>query len=187
MGTPLVSLPGAIPQRLFQEPIADDRGLVTTTWQKFFQSLPRTQKIPTIVQSTHANRATLTAGSYAQGSIYYETDRQLYYFSISNAWVYFAGILQVTQANIPTDLATPDTNLLINVTDFNHLLQWNGTGFSFAPGDSGGGYTVPFVNPPNPITGWQLADGSANVATLNGDSTLSFVTVPSIVGSYFRQ
>lgn len=62
------------------------------------------------------------------------------------------------------------------VTDFNHVLFWNGTGFEWGPGENGSGYIEPFLSAPS-SNGWQLCDGSITTR-LNADGTTSVVTVP---------
>jgi hypothetical protein len=85
-------------------------------------------------------------------------------------------------------ICASDAGLLLFVTDYNHLLQWNGTGWQWGPGENGSGYIVAFVNPPNQAVGWVLCDGSTGVASLLGDGTLDFsTTLPNTPGSYFRQ
>lgn len=91
-----------------------------------------------------------------------------------------------TSLNLPVGLGKNSTGLLFDVTDYNHVLQWNGTGWQWGPGENGSGYIVAFVNPPNPLTGWHVCDGST-VSQLNADGSVSTVTIPTIAGSYFRQ
>lgn len=161
--------------------------LVSWQWLKFFQQIALGSAVPTFVTNTHANRANIPAGSYASGSIYFETDRQIAYIAVSGTWFYFVGTMDVPQASLPADLGVDDTNLLLNVTDFAHLLIWTGTGWTWAPAELGSDFILLFLTGPSPATGWQACDGSSNVPKLNFDGTLAFVTVPTTANSFYRQ
>lgn len=171
-------------QELLTSPIADKNGLVTWVWQKYFQGLA--PQIASFIQGTHAARLAALASSYVDGSIFQETDRGLVYLAIKGAWVYVFGTMLATQNALPTDLGPNDGTLLLFVTDFAHLLQWNGSGWQWAPGELGSDMIVQFLSGPNTV-GWQACDGSAGVSSLQPDGTLAFVTVPSIAGSWYRQ
>jgi RimJ/RimL family protein N-acetyltransferase len=107
------------------------------------------------------------ATSYPDGSVYFETDRTLYYVATAGVWQYLAGICRVTQANLPADFGTSgDVDVLAYVTDFAHLLRWNGSTWEWAPGEDGSDYVVAFVTGPDEPTGWHACDGSANVVRL---------------------
>lgn len=74
---------------------------------------------------------------------------------------------------------------LVSVTDFNHVLQWTGTGWQWGPGEPGSGMLVLFEVDPTGV-GWHLYDGTANVPYLKSDGTLGTVTLPdltSVVGN----
>lgn len=148
----------------------------------------QTTRTPTLISSSHATRSSIQANQYADGSDFYETDRTVFYKAIGGSWIWQSGIYQVTQANIPTDLGANDNGFLLYVTDYAHLLQWNGNSWRWAPGDNGSGYIVAFVSAPSPADGWALCDGS-NVIQMLSDGTLNpaFVTLPNTPGSYFRQ
>ena len=80
-----------------------------------------------------------------------------------------------TQATLP-NLTTADAGALIHVTDYNHVLQWTGSGWEWGPGDAGGGFIQGFLTAPV-STGWKICDGStANM--LNGDGTVTAVKLP---------
>lgn len=80
-----------------------------------------------------------------------------------------------TQSTLPT-LTPQDAGALIHVTDFNHVLQWTGTGWEWGPGDAGGGYIQGFLTPPVAL-GWHICDGST-VGMLNGDGSVTQVHLP---------
>lgn len=69
---------------------------------------------------------------------------------------------------------------------YNHLMRYTGTGWSFAPGDSGSGYRVTFASPPT-ADGWHLCDGSVNLTFLKADGSLGTQTLPNTAGLYFRR
>lgn len=182
-----VVTPSTLPQQLLRAPVVDDKGLVTWVWTKFFQSLPFSIKVQQLVKGTHSVKTALPASQYADGSLFYETDRKLWYAAVGNSWNYLTGYLQVPQSALPTDLGASDTGLLAYVTDFAHVLMWTGTGWVWGPGDPGSDMVLAFVTGPDPITGWQACDGSANVSRLNFDGSVDFVNVPNTPGSFYRQ
>jgi hypothetical protein len=98
-------------------------------------------------------------------------------------------IVNSTQANLSIlagTLTPANAGQLIYVTDYNHMLRWNGTGFEWGPGENGSGYITPFLNDPSPTTGWQVCDGSGTTK-LNSDGTVSAVTVPNYAtASYLK-
>jgi hypothetical protein len=164
-------------------------GTLTYNAQKYFQDLmaARIQPIQVFLNGSHAAKSTFPATSYPSGSVYQETDRRLWYMAVAGVWTYFAGIVSVNQADLPDDLNAADVDLLAYVADYHHLLRWNGSAWSWAPGENGSGYSVAFVAAPDPLTGWHLCDGSANVLTLKSDGNLAFATVPNTPGTYYRK
>jgi hypothetical protein len=102
------------------------------------------------------------------------------------------GTAQSTHAKLGTfasSLDAQDVGIQVVVTDYGHVLEWNGTGWAFAPGDGGGGFIVPFVTPtmaPASPVGWKLCDGS-NQPYLKADGTLGTAVLPVTPGSWFRQ
>lgn len=68
---------------------------------------------------------------------------------------------------------------------FNHMMRFDGTAWSFAPGDSGSGYTVPFLTPPT-ADGWALCNAST-VSYLLADGTIADQILPNTAGLYFRR
>lgn len=98
-------------------------------------------------------------------------------------------IVDSTQGNLSTLAGTftpANSGQLVYVTDYNHVLRWNGTGFEWGPGENGSGYITPFLNDPSPVTGWQLCNGTATTK-LNSDGTTSPVVVPNYAtASYLK-
>lgn len=162
--------------------------------REFFQKINVPAKIQTQTIGTHAQRVAVDASKVTAGSTFIESDRGgLVYRAQNGVWTYHAGVFQVLQQNLPTDLKPSDVGTLVYVTDYAHLLQWSvrpdlptGYGWNWGPGDSQSGFITAFVNAP-PDNGWQLCDGSANVPQLQSDGSFQFVNVPNTPGSYFRQ
>lgn len=98
-------------------------------------------------------------------------------------------IVDSTQANLSAlagTLTPANSGQLVYVTDFNHVLRWNGTGFEWGPGENGSGYISAFLNDPSPVTGWQLCNGTLT-SKLNSDGSISAVTVPDYAtASYLK-
>src|SRR5690242_263946 len=69
---------------------------------------------------------------------------------------------------------------LVIVTDYGHVLQWNGTGWQWGPGEPGSGMLVMFEV--NPGSGWQLYDGST-VNMLKSDGTTQSVVLPDLTSA----
>ncbi len=154
MATPVINAPpAALPQRSFDMPMVDQRGVVTSFWQKILYQFLKVSRVPVFLSLTHAQRLTTSAASYVTGSICYESDRTVYYVANGGAWVYESGVMQSAQASLPTDLGTNDTNLLLYVTDFAHLLQWNGASWQWGPREDGSDYIAKFVSGPSPKIG----------------------------------
>jgi hypothetical protein len=181
--------PARLPQQIFNSPIVDQQGYVTQVWRKLFQTLPFNAQSQQLVKGTHASRKNILASGYVDGSVFDETDRGVLYAAISGSWIYFAGVMLSVQASLPdaTDLGKSDTGLLCLVTDFNHVLEWNGTSWQWAPGELGSDMIVAFLSGPSQPVGWQLCDGTQGVASLQSDGTLLSVNLPTIVGSFYRQ
>lgn len=91
-------------------------------------------------------------------------------------------ILSSTQANLAgIGLGPENAGQLVWVTDYNHLLVWNGTGFDWGPGENGSGYISPFLTAPSG-SGWKLCDGSSTTR-LNSNGTITAVVVPNYASS----
>jgi len=155
-------------------------------WVKWFQALETLRsKSAQFFFGSHAQRANLNAARYPNGSVFFESDRTVFYVIINGVWTYLTGSMATDQNDLPGDLGTADAGFLVYITDYNHQLTWNGFGFQWAPGEVGGGYSVPFVTAPNPVTGWHVCDGST-VLQLQPDGTTVSTTIPNTAGAYFR-
>lgn len=166
-------------------------------WSAFFQGISnRSATTPAWITDTHANRANYdpqnyvsnpvqsSAGQYqpnSEGALYYESDRTVFYRSVmvSNVatWVYFSGTFTCTQATLPT-LGTADAGFLAYVSDYNHVLQWSGSAWNWAPGENGSGMLQLFEVDPTG-TGWHLYDGST-VNYLKATGALGSITLPDL-------
>ena len=170
------------PPALQNTPLVSDDKRVSREWLDQFTKFSLAQA----VKLTNTQRLTTSAGSFSDGSIILESDTSLFYVAFGGAWMYLSGTQLVASANLP-GLTNNDVGLRVYVTDFAHGLFWDGAQWNWSPEDAGSGYIVPFVSAPNPTIGWQVCDGSSNVARLNGDGTVTFENVPNTAGSYFRQ
>lgn len=142
--------------------------------------------LPDLLEDTHENRlASFPASSYADGSIFFETDRAVFYVDVAGTWKYASGVMQATQASLPTDLGAADAGFLVNVADYGHLLQWTGSIWEWGPGELGSGFIQSFLSAPSG-NGWRLCDGSM-VHRLNSNGTLTAVMLPNVgTGTYLK-
>ena len=107
------------------------------------------------------------------------------------SWLYAYGIHSRTQAQLTTlagTLGTADAGYLVWVTDFEHVLRWSGSAWTFGLGDFRGGYMQFFAVAPTG-NGWVLVDGTAT-SYLNADGTTTAYTpydVSTIMLPYFRR
>jgi len=171
---------------IFRTKPLDATELFVWPWVKFFQTLEQFRiNAPQFFFTGHASRTKLNPQNVSIGTLFFETDRNVLYISNGSTWQYVAGVFSAVLAALPSDLTSTDAGFLVNVTDYNHLLQWSGSSWGWGPGDFGGGFTVPFVNPPTSM-GWHAADGST-VNQLQPNGGISPVVVPNTAGSYFRQ
>ena len=151
---------------------------------------------------THNARLQTPAASVEDGAIWYETDRTVWYQFEAGAWHWIDGTYSCTQANLPTDLKANDNGFLALVTDYNHVLQWNGStpGWQAGPNWDSPGYIRGFMLDPSPATGWKLCDGNGDdgspissshpVSYLKPNGTLGTITsatmapcIPNLAGS----
>ena len=94
-------------------------------------------------------------------------------------------IAEATQSELAALSSTLPKNALVDVTDYNHILRWNGTSYEWGPGENGSGFIQAFLSAPG-SGGWKLCDGST-VNRLNGDGTITAVTIPNYTTpSYVR-
>lgn len=100
------------------------------------------------------------------------------WLSTGAGWIYITGTRAVVQADITTfaaNLTTNDARLLMEVTDYSHVLKWSGSAWNWGPGESGG---HPIEgHPVDPGVGWGLCDGST-YAYLQADGTTADFTTP---------
>lgn len=139
------------------------------------------------IYGTAAQRTTQTTRGYinprnvADGTLYRETDTGLTYELQVGVWLYSAGIYQRTQSQLATlsgALGANDAGLLVEVTDYAHVLRWAGAAWEWGPGEEGGGYFRPFAVAPTGA-GWHACDGSAGIKYLKADGTTGTVTLPN--------
>jgi len=170
---------------IFRTKPLNEEGNFVWPWQKFFQALEQ-QRInaPQYFFTGHATRTQLNPQNVSTGTIFYETDRTAFYVSNGASWLYLTGVFSGVLAALPDDLGANDVGFLANVTDYNHLLQWSGTSWGWGPGETGGGFTIPFVGTPTSM-GWHAADGS-NVNQLQPNGGITLTSIPNIAGSWFR-
>lgn len=101
------------------------------------------------------------------------------------------GIVVGTLAEQPTNLTPDEDGLLYFVTDYGHLVRWNGSlaVWKFGPGDPGNGYFADYAITPQAV-GWALCDGSATNYLVVGASALTTaaITLPDLIttGVYRR-
>lgn len=91
-----------------------------------------------------------------------------------------------TYANAPTSLGASDAGLLFYCTDYNHVLRWTGSVWSFAPGDPGNHFFAVRPGPPQEL-GWVEATGAATDYLTVGGATLSVTafTPPNVSAGYY--
>lgn len=140
-----------------------------------------------IFQGTHAVRLSTFSGANipSVGSIFYETDRTVYYavFNVSGVLVwqcipggYMKGTLSPDQK--PSDLGGNDVRFEFFSTDFSKFYRWTGSAWERRGDQDPAGMIGVFrVGPAAGIPGWQLCDGST-VDASRDDGTINSITVP---------
>lgn len=123
--------------------------------------------------------ATRGASTAHVNEIFVATDLDYIAWSSTGAsWVYAYGMRSVAQADIATFaalLGTNDARVLLEVTDYTHVLKWSGSAWNWGPGESG---AHPIEgHPVDPGVGWGLCDGST-YAYLQADGTTANFTTP---------
>lgn len=91
-----------------------------------------------------------------------------------------------TLANQPK-LGARDAGTIGFVSDYGHMVRWDGSVWQFAPGDSGSGYLQTFAVAPQGV-GWGLCNLSTYAYLVVGGASLTtanFTTDNS--GDYFRR
>lgn len=115
-----------------------------------------------------------------RGQIFIASDRNYVgWVSTGTAWQYLLGIETGTLSNLRSGLTTNDVGYLFEVTDYDHVLQWTGSAWTWGPGEVGSGFIAFYVAAPSSIgaNAWQVCDGST-VARLNATGGTTNVTVP---------
>lgn len=91
-------------------------------------------------------------------------------------------LLRAAQSDLASlRLGPNDYNVLVEVTDFRHILRWDGARFRWGPGEDGRHDIVGMPIDPDDLTGWQLCDGTT-VTYLNGDGTTGSFATPDLIG-----
>ena len=163
--------------------------LFSKNWWLFFSSITAyLEVINDFVQSgTHADRLALNLTLLPEGALFVESDRNNLVYQIQDgAWQYVTGTYRLVQADISTLAATmtiEDTGLLIEVTDYRHVLQWDSSlVWKWGPAEDGR-HDIAFLPiDPDDTTGWQLCDGST-INYLKGDGTTGSFTTPNLTGN----
>jgi len=76
---------------------------------------------------THAQRlADFPATGYAQGTLFYETDRNVVYVVNTGVWIYVAGVDSDLLGSRPVDLTVADDGFLFLATESGTLYFWDG-------------------------------------------------------------
>ena len=116
---------------------------------------------------------------------FFQTDTRWTYISDGAHWDWIAGEYGRTQTQIAAlgaTLGASDVGALVDVTDYRHVLQWNGAGWNFFDPSDGPGSITGFLVDPSPAVGWHLCDGTAAVPYLKSDGTLGTLNLPNLVG-----
>lgn len=137
---------------------------------------------PKLLTGARADRANIPASGFPTGTIYIETDSTLVYYVNSGSWLYLEGIYRRVQsqlAALAAGLGVDDRNLLVSVTDYNHVLRWTGSAWQRGPGDTEHSDTFHWVGAAVAETGWHDCDGSTGVSFLHYDGTLGTRDLPN--------
>ena len=81
----------------------------------------------------------------------------------------FANLYHYTQATLPTTWGFAQENYLVWVTDYHHVLIWEGDGWNWGPGDSRNAGEIAFFDV-TPGTGWKLINGNGDDGSAIGAS-----------------
>lgn len=94
---------------------------------------PAIQKIAQPQTGTHAQRLTHPARINSSallvpnGSIFYESDRKVFYYALNGAWIYLAGTMFAAAASRPADLGANDAGFQFWATDTTTFSLWTGS------------------------------------------------------------
>ncbi len=89
---------------------------------------------------------------------------------------------QADLAALAATLTAADAGLLVEVTDYRHVLRWSGSVWTWGPGEDGRHDIVGLPVDPDDTTGWQLCDGTT-VAYLKGDGTTANFATPDLTSA----
>jgi hypothetical protein len=149
------------------------------------QPAPTTQVSAPVLYGTHANR--IAKAVPADATIYVETDRGNVVYQVqATVWTFIGGQMAAAWASMPADLGKADEDFVFtdNVNSL-HIWQWNGSAWTWGPGDRHSGEFGQFDSMPG--TGWHLCDGSTNQTKYAGDGTrVTNFTVPDQRGFYLQ-
>lgn len=133
------------------------------------------------------NTVTPSDGSVVSWNIGGSDVGVIYQYSKSaGVWTYFSGQVARTQTNLSALaglLGAADTGLLVDVTDFAHILKWTGTVWAYADPTDPAGRIEAFLVDPSPTTGWHLCDGTANVPYLLATGATSTQSLPNLTST----
>lgn len=111
-------------------------------------------------------------------------------------WIRQLGEMNVTldllrpvsiDVDTPMQLSHADAGDVYHVKVFNHLVQWTGTAWQFAPADQGNGWVQFFSVPPS-TDGWAPCDGtSTTILTVGATLGEQTVVTPVITSAWLRR
>src|SRR5579883_1689276 len=129
-----------------------------------------------VIQDTWANIVNYPAPNYPLGQLYEVlSDRPGLWYVVQsvgkrNTWRYAGGVVHDSRANVAGyGLGANDAGLLAHLTDYAHLVEWDGAAFRILDGQ--GGYIVDAVAAL--ATGWQLCDGTVTDFLLDNTTNLA--------------
>jgi hypothetical protein len=172
-----------------RSPVVDvQSGIITLAWSKALGQVNiALNNLPDQKTGTHAQRSG-TSASGLDNTLFFETDRMVWYVSYGGVWRYAAGYMRSDVANEPTDLGVDDTGFLFGALDYGHLFRWTGMAWEFAPGDPGNGYYATFAVAPTQA-GWVLCNGANTDYLTVGMARLGVhaFALPTVANEYFRR
>lgn len=151
------------------------------------------------IRDTFANLSLYPASSYAVGTVFVASDRNVSYAVQETSpgtktWIYYNGIYENTLANIPAGLDDTSRGMYFRASDYLHNWEWTGSAWSLtAAAQSGfqGGLapgTTLFANPGPPFGGtgalWHLCDGTT-VDVSQEDGTVVATVLPTLANYWF--
>lgn len=152
---------------------------ITETWTRFFQLCIASGL--EYAADTNARRSLYEAGRFVDGSLFYVSDRDVYYIARAGVWKYFYGTMRAALASIPAGLGADDTGFLFYSTNYVRTWRWTGSAWDYAPGERLHKEIAWY--PGTLPNGWALCDGSAVTVSTAAGATASFTT-PDLTGQY---